>query len=142
MSSPGAHVVSTFKSGGNELSSLTNFDFESGGMVTDNIDEELESRAGTPAPVRSFKEFHTDLGGPIVKDKFWFWALQLFKIDKTISSVSPDLATDVGIFNEFTSKINWQVSERTSSSASATGAGKKTLPRSPDDPRRVHPGPG
>jgi hypothetical protein len=111
MSSPGAHVVATFKSGGNEFSSLTNFDFETGGMVTDNIDQELEDRAGTPAPVNAFREFHTDLGGPVMKDKFWFYgAYNYFKIDKTISSVDPNLATDIGIFNEFTSKINWQVS--------------------------------
>ena len=113
MSSPGAHVVSTFKSGGNEFSSLTNFDFETGGMVTDNIDDALRARAGTPAPVNEFHEFHIDLGGPVVKDKFWFYgAYNYFKIDKTISSVDPALATDVGIFNEYTSKINWQISQK------------------------------
>jgi hypothetical protein len=113
MSSPGSHVVATFKSGGNEFSSLTNFDFETEGMVTDNIDSELEDRSGTSAPVRGFHELHTDLGGPVVKDKFWFYgAYNYFKIDKVISGQSPDIATDIGIFNEYTTKINWQISEK------------------------------
>jgi hypothetical protein len=113
MSSPGSHVVATFKSGGNEFSSLTHFDFETEGMVTDNIDSELEDRAGSSAPVRGFHELHTDLGGPVVKDKFWFYgAYNYFKIDKIISGRDPDLATDVGIFNEYTAKINWQISEK------------------------------
>ncbi len=113
MSSPGSHVVATFKSGGNEFSSLTHFDFETEGMVTDNIDGELEGRGGSSAPVRGFHELHVDLGGPVVKDKFWFYgAYNYFKIDKIISGRDPDLATDIGIFNEFTTKINWQISEK------------------------------
>jgi hypothetical protein len=113
MSSPGSHVVATFKSGGNEFSSLTHFDFETEGMVKDNIDQELEDRAGSSAPVRGFHEFHIDLGGPIVKDKFWFYgAYNYFKIDKIISGRDPSIATDIGLFNEFTTKINWQISQK------------------------------
>ena len=113
MSSPGSHVVATFKSGGNEFSSLTHFGFETEGMVTDNIDQEFEDRAGSSAPVRGFHEFHTDLGGPVVKDKFWFYgAYNYFKIDKIISGRDPDLATDIGLFSEYTTKINWQISEK------------------------------
>jgi outer membrane receptor protein involved in Fe transport len=113
MSSPGAHVVSVFKSGSNELSSLTHFDFETEGMVTDNIDADLEARNGTSAPVRVFREFHIDAGGPVVKDKFWFYgAYNYFKIDKTISGQDPSIATDIGLFDEITGKINWQISEK------------------------------
>jgi hypothetical protein len=113
MSSPGAHVVATWKSGSNEFSSLTHLGFETEGMVTDNIDDDIRARAGSSAPVREFYELHTDLGGPVVKDKFWFYgAYNHFKIDKIISSVSPDVATDVGIFDEYTAKINWQVSQK------------------------------
>jgi outer membrane receptor protein involved in Fe transport len=113
MSSPGSHVVATFKSGGNEFSSLNHFDFETEGMVTDNIDQELENRAGSSAPVRGFHELHLDLGGPIVKDKFWFYgAYNYFKIDKIISGQDPDIATDIGLFNEYTTKINWQISQK------------------------------
>jgi hypothetical protein len=113
MSSPGAHVVSVFKSGGNEFSSLTHFDFETEGMVADNIDQALEDRAGTSAPVRGFHEFHVDLGGPVVKDKFWFYgAYNYFKIDKIISGQDPQIATDIGLFDEYTAKINYQFSQK------------------------------
>jgi len=113
MSNPGSHVVAIFKSGSNEFSSLTHFDFETEGMVTDNIDGELENRGGSSAPVRGFREIHLDLGGPVVKDKFWFYgAYNYFKIDKIISGRDPDIATDIGIFNEYTTKINWQISEK------------------------------
>ena len=113
MSNPGSHVVATWKSGSNEFSSLTHFDFETEGMVTDNIDQELEDRAGSSAPVRGFHELHVDLGGPVVKDKFWFYgAYNYFKIDKIISGRDPSVATDIGKFNEYTGKINWQISEK------------------------------
>ncbi|HSF18736.1 MAG TPA: TonB-dependent receptor, partial [Vicinamibacteria bacterium] len=113
MSSPGSHVVATWKSGGNDFSSLTHFDFETEGMVTDNIDQALTDRAGSSAPVRGFHEFHTDLGGPVVRDKFWFYgAYNYFKIDKIISGRDPSIATDIGLFNEYTAKINWQVSQK------------------------------
>jgi hypothetical protein len=113
MSSPGAHVVATWKSGGNELSSLTHFGFETEGMVTDNLDDALRARQGTKSAVRGFHEIHTDLGGPIVKDKFWFYGgYNHFKIDVPVSGVDPSLATDIGIFDEYTAKINWQVSQK------------------------------
>ncbi len=113
MSSPGAHVVATWKSGSNEFSSLTNFDFETEGMVTNNIDSTLEARGGSAAPVRGFHELHTDVGGPVVKDKFWFYgAYNHFKIDKIISGRDPSIATDIGIFDEYTAKINWQLTQK------------------------------
>ena len=59
----------------------------------------------SPAPVRSFRELHIDLGGPVVKDRFWYYgAYNYFKIDKVISGRDPDVATDVGLFNEITGK--------------------------------------
>ncbi len=118
MSTPGAQVVTTVKSGGNEFSSLTHFDIEPSGdlkspFVANNIDDELRARGGTPAPVREFYEFHTDLGGPIVRDKAWFYgAYNAFKIDKVISGRDPSIATDIGLFDMFSAKLNWQLTEK------------------------------
>jgi hypothetical protein len=113
MSSPGASVVTAFKSGGNELSSLTHFDFETSGMVANNIDQELIERAGTPAPVRYFHELHADVGGPVVKDKLWFYgAYNYFNIDKVISGQPEDIATDLSFFHQITGKINWKISAK------------------------------
>ncbi len=104
-----------------------------------------EPAPGTSAPVNSFKEFHIDLGGPVVKDKFWFYgAYNYFKIDKTISSVSPDLATDVGIFNEYTSEDQLaDLGKGPVHRLRPLEPEREALPGSlPDDSRRVHPGSG
>ena len=118
MSTPGAQVVASVKSGGNEFSSLTNFDFEGNGsnkspFVTNNIDKDLEARGGSPSPVRNFYEFHIDGGGPIVRDKMWFYgAYNAFKIDRVISGQPVDVATDIGLFDMFSAKLNWQFTEK------------------------------
>ena len=60
-----------------------------------------------------FYEFHLDLGGPIVRDKAWFYgAYNNFYIDTAISGVDQNLATDVGDFDIFTAKVNYQITER------------------------------
>ena len=52
-----------------------------------------------------FWEGHADLGGPITRDKVWFFAAyNHFKIDKVVSGVPQDIATDLGIFDNFTVK--------------------------------------
>jgi len=118
MDAPGAQVVATVKSGGNQFSSLINLDIEPAGdekspFVTDNIDSELEGRGGSPSPVREFFEFHVDIGGPIIKDKAWFYgAYNYFKIDRVISGQPIEQATDIGLFDMPSVKVNFQLTER------------------------------
>lgn len=60
-----------------------------------------------------FWEIHADLGGPIIKDKAWFFgAYNHFKIDKAISGVEPTVATDIGIFDNYTAKLTFELGER------------------------------
>jgi hypothetical protein len=113
MSTPGAQVVATTKSGGNEFSGLYHIDYTPESFVTDNIDSDLEARGGTSAPVLLFWEGHADLGGPIIKDKLWFFgAYNHFKIDRVISGQPQDVATDIGIFDMYSGKLNWQITEK------------------------------
>jgi hypothetical protein len=113
MSTPGAQVVATTKSGGNEFSGLYHIDYTPESFVTDNIDSDLEARGGTSAPVILFWEGHADLGGPIVKDKLWFFgAYNHFKIDRVISGAPREVATDIGIFDMYSGKLNWQITEK------------------------------
>ena len=118
MSTPGAQVVATVKSGGNEFSSLLNLDLEPAGdekspFVADNFDDDLAARDGSPSPVREFFEFHADVGGPIVRDKAWFFgAYNYFKIDRVISGQPVDVATDIGLFDMVSAKVNYQFTEK------------------------------
>ncbi len=112
MSTPGSNIVAIVKSGGNQFSTLTHLDYTSGGMVTDNIDDDLIARAGSTAPVLRFYEFHTDLGGPIMRDKGWFYgSYNRFYVDQAISGQDPEIGTDLGLFHTFSGKITFQLSD-------------------------------
>lgn len=111
MNTPGSAVVSTIKSGGNTFRSLLNLTYEDESFVGDNIDAETSRRGFTGQPNLQFWEGHADLGGPIKRDRLWFFAAyNHFKIDKVISGVSRDVATDLGVFNNFTAKGTWRAS--------------------------------
>jgi hypothetical protein len=112
MNTPGSAVVSTIKSGGNTFRSLLNLTYEDESFVGDNIDAETSRRGFTGQPNLQFWEGHADLGGPIKRDRLWFFAAyNHFKIDKVISGVSRDVATDLGVFNNFTAKGTWRASQ-------------------------------
>ncbi len=113
MDAPGAQVNAVWKSGGNEFSGTEHFAYEPTDWIADNLNSDLTSRGGTSAPVVEFYEAHIDLGGPIVRDKAWFYAAyNRFVIDRVISGVSQDVATDLGDFDMFTVKANWQITDR------------------------------
>jgi hypothetical protein len=113
MSTPGAQVIASVKSGGNEFSGIESIDYTGRDFVTDNIDAALEARAGTSAPLRKFWEGHLDLGGPILKDKLWFYgAYNHYYVNKVISGSPEDVATDIGIFDMYSIKLNWKISQK------------------------------
>ena len=113
MSTPGAQIQTTVKSGGNEFSGLESGAWNPADWIAENIDSELEANDASPAPVLKFYEFHLDLGGPIVRDKAWFYAAyNNFLIDTAVSGQPIELGTDVGDFDIFTAKLNYQVTER------------------------------
>jgi hypothetical protein len=109
MNSGGAAIVATSKSGGNEFSGMYQITYQPGEWVGDNNNDELRSRGFTGNPNLLFWEGHADLGGRIVRDKLWFFAAyNHFKIDKVVSGVPQEIATDVGIFDNFTGKGTWK----------------------------------
>ena len=110
---PGATVNAVWKAGGNDFSGTEHYSYEPADWIADNITSELQGRGGTTAPVIKFFEYHLDLGGPIIRDKAWFYAAyNRFYIDRIISGQDPGVATDVGDFDMFTVKANWQLTER------------------------------
>jgi carboxypeptidase family protein len=105
MSTPGAAVVSAIKSGGNQFSGLENITYEGRSFVGNNIDRETAARGFTGQPNLLFYEGHADLGGPVKRDKMWFYtAYNHFKIDKAISGVDQNVATDLGVFDTYVVK--------------------------------------
>ncbi len=100
MSTPGSAVVSSIKSGGNEFKSLNNVTYEGSRFVDNNVDDDTRARGFTGQPNLKFWEAHFDLGGPIKRDKAWFYAAyNAFTIDKVISGV-PRQFTDLAEFDE------------------------------------------
>ena len=124
MNSPGAAIVTTIKSGGNTFKGLEHVSYEPGRFVGSNgAPADLSARGytcppngdGVPQcanPNLLFWEGHADVGGPIRRDKVWFYgAYNHFKIDKVVSGVSQSVATDIGIFDNFTGKTTYKASE-------------------------------
>jgi hypothetical protein len=124
MNSPGAAVVTTIKSGGNTFKGLEHLSYEPGSFVGSNGAPSDISGRGFVCPPNGqgvaqcdnpnllFWEAHADLGGPIAKDKVWFYAAyNHFKIDKQVSGVAQNIATDLGIFDNFTAKGTGKISQ-------------------------------
>ena len=111
MNTPGLSYASTVKSGGNQFKGLYNFTYEPSTFVGDNVDATTSARGYTGQPNLLFWEAHLDFGGPVLKDRLWFYAAyNHFKIDKQISGIPRSLATDIGLFDAATGKATYKAS--------------------------------
>jgi hypothetical protein len=112
MNTPGTALVSTIKTGGNAFKSLTNLSYEPDSFVGNNLDDVTAARGFTGQPNILFWEGHTDIGGPISRDRVWFYAAyNHFKIDKEISGV-PRQFSDLGVFDNYTGKVSSRLSQK------------------------------
>src|SRR5262249_14676773 len=113
MNTPGSAVVNTIKSGGNAVKMLNNITYQQESWVGGNIDSATGARGSSGQPNIKLWEGHTDIGGPVKKDKLWYFgAYNHFKIDKVISGVNRAIATDLGLFDNETTKETWKVSQK------------------------------
>jgi hypothetical protein len=113
MSTPGAQVVATWKGGTNRFTGVIQGDFGTEELVNDNFDDDLAARGATPAELREFYEYHVDLGGPIVKDRAWFYAAyNRFFVDRPVSGQDPEIATEIADFDMVTGKLNIRLTDK------------------------------
>ena len=113
MNTPGAAVVSTIKGGGNTFKGLLNATYEPNSWIANNIDDAARARGFTGVPNNKFWEFHPDVGGPIVRDRLWFFgAYNHFTIDEDITGVPHARATYQGYYNNYTTKETFKASSK------------------------------
>lgn len=110
INSPGAAIALTIKSGGNTFRGLNNTQWQPERFSSDNVDDATAKRGFTGNPNLLFVETHHDIGGPIKRDKFWFFAAyNYFRINKVVSGINRNIATDLGIFHEVPVKLTYKL---------------------------------
>jgi len=74
VSVPGISMVAIMKSGGNNFHGTYQASTESPKLQADNLNDSLRAQGLTATqPLRNFYDVSADLGGRIVRDKFWFY---------------------------------------------------------------------
>ena len=109
------------KSGGNRFTSDHNFYFMNDALQGSNIDDDLRARLGLASgqssgaagnPVNLSYDWSSTLGGPIKKDKAWFFgAIRWWRLDqRQIGAANPDgsQAIDDNRIRNFVGKASWQ----------------------------------
>ena len=119
------------KQGGNKISGMIAASGFSKGMQSDNFTDELKARGATlPNPVYHVYDFNASVGGPIMKDRLWYFAsvreqgmrqntLNVYYNknagDPTKWTYDPDLgkpAFSDRTWENYSPRITWQVSQR------------------------------
>ena len=112
INSPGAAIALTIKSGGNTFRSLNQVTWQPESFSSNNVDGETAARGFTGNPNLLYVEDHNDIGGPILRDKIWFFAAyNYFRIDKVVSGIPQAIATDLGIFHEVPVKLTYKMTQ-------------------------------
>ena len=74
--SPGVTLSFVIKSGGNNFSGMYLAAWQDGAFQNNNVTPELRARGFDPGDNKftRYNDFSADLGGPIIRDKLWFYA--------------------------------------------------------------------
>lgn len=107
----GAVVNTITKSGGNMFSGLFELRHTNDGLAGDNISDEvvkLNPNLGEPSVLTKLNDYTVQLGGPLQKDKlFWWFSVQRYQFEQDPSGPSK-LRTEVS--PRYNGKLTWQLS--------------------------------
>jgi hypothetical protein len=125
----GVYMNMVTKSGGNRFASDHNFYFMNDSLQGDNIDDDLRTRLGLGSsgqtgaagnPIDISYDWSSTLGGPIVRDKLWFFgATRRWRLDQLqIGATNPDgsQAIDDNRIENYMGKITGQAAANTRAS--------------------------
>jgi Carboxypeptidase regulatory-like domain len=74
VSVPGISMVAIMKSGGNDFHGTYQVSTESPKFQSDNLNDALRAQGLTAtSPLKNFYDLSADLGGRVIRDKFWFY---------------------------------------------------------------------
>lgn len=126
--SGGAQINVVARAGGNAFGGTFQANFGHKDLQGNNLDDALRARGVTTSPyIKANYEFAGGFGGPIKRDKVWFfasarrWVSQSYQpgnyFNKTQGTVfyTPDLerpAYEDNFYNETTGRITWKVAEK------------------------------
>lgn len=113
----GVYMNMVTKSGGNELSGGTSIFWEDDSFQGDNVSDELREQGVTSGnPINFIYDFNAHVGGPIVRDKAWFFgSYRRYDINTQILGVFRDdgsPAPDVNHQTNAIGKVTAQLDER------------------------------
>jgi hypothetical protein len=115
---PGVTMNLVVKSGGNTFKGLGSANYQSGDFQSNNIDQDLLDRGYSPGVNKftKYQDYYGEIGGPILRDRLWFYASHR---DASSGNFIPgfiSLATreQVEFYTKLqdpTGKVTWQVSQ-------------------------------
>jgi Carboxypeptidase regulatory-like domain len=118
--SPVAGSYNTFviKSGGNQFHGLVFADWEPLRLQSSNLSQELKDQGAKNAnSIARYRAFHADVGGPVIKDKFWwFWGMRNINSDLNLIGFTnaqtgqPEIARTT--LQNQTAKLSYQINSK------------------------------
>jgi hypothetical protein len=117
--SSGVSVNLVTRSGGNTLRGSGRFYVVDNDMQGDNITPELQAQgAGFGNPIKNIKDYGFEFGGPIVRNKAWYWGsaglndIEVGVVGFTVPGGDPndpdDLFTDLTKLKTYNAKLQYQ----------------------------------
>ncbi len=99
------------RQGGNDFHGDLNAFIQTDGLTDDNTsdDEDL----GFPFHRDTFRDYTAQLGGPVMRDRLWFFVSYQNQEDSFANAgVDPEIGVAVNEYDRFFGKLNWQLGER------------------------------